>query len=463
MDGSLKALEVLVIEDEPLLRLELVDFLESQGADVMAAGTLAEASNCLEGRSYDLILADVNLPDGISLDLLRTGKLTPSLGVVVMTSDGGVETAVEAMRLGAGDYLSKPFDPEELVLVFNRLRRSRKQERIEHHHRRQAVAQGGFYFGEAMADLESKLELILEADARLGNHLPPVLLQGETGTGKSSLARWIHEQGPRAHRPFVEINCAALPETLAESELFGHEKGAFTDARSDRIGLFEAADGGTLFLDEIGSLSSGTQAKILTAIEQHEIRRVGGRKSIAVDSRLIAASLEDLPTAVKDGRFREDLYHRLDLLCLTLPPLSQRKADIEALAEFFLTKLRQRYRSADAALSAAGRRYLREYDWPGNLRELSHELERGLIFSGGKPLDLGSKPSRVDAADQNSRSSLRNPAWSVPEEGFKLQAAMKELEDALIAEILESLDGNISAASRRLGVPRDYLRYRLDR
>lgn len=465
MDGSLKGLEVLVIEDEPLLRLEIVDFLESRELEVIAAGDLSEAVNCLEGRTYDLILADVNLPDGSSMDLLRSGTLSANIGVIIMTADGGVDIAVEAMRLGAGDYLSKPFDPEELALVIHRLIRSRKQERIATHHRKQASVEGGFYFGEAMTEMKAKLELILEADERLEHKLPPILLQGETGTGKSSIARWIHQNGPRADKPFVEINCAALPETLAESELFGHEKGSFTDAKSDRLGLFEAADGGTLFLDEIGSLSSGIQAKILTAIELHEIRRVGGRKSIAIDARLIVASLEDLPTAVQAGRFREDLYHRLDLLCLTMPPLRERKADIEALAEFFLTSLRERYRAPDVVLSPLGVRYLKAYEWPGNLRELSHELERGIIFSGGKALDLGETAASGSTAvnEEAGNASMRHPTWSVPDEGFDLQTAMKALENELIEETLEAVDGNISAAARRLGVPRDYLRYRLER
>lgn len=463
MPSVLRGLEILLLEDEPLWRRELAGFLEDEAAAVTVAGTLAEARNCLTGASFDLIVADIHLPDGRSLDLFRDNILHARLGVVVMTGEGGVETAVEAMRLGAGDYLAKPFEPEELALVVARLQRSRRVERLDDHRRRQeAAVQGSFFFGSSLESLRGQLDRILATDERLGRELPPILLQGETGTGKSSLARWIHEAGPRAQAPFVEINCAALPENLAESELFGHEKGSFTDARQDRLGLFEAADGGTLFLDEIGSLAPGIQAKILTAIEQRQVRRVGGRRPIEVDVRLIAASLEDLPEAVKAGRFREDLLHRLNLLGLRLPPLRERGDDVIALAEFLLERLKHRYRRPHAQLTPVARRYLRSHAWPGNIRELSHELERALIFSAGDDLVVGSRgEEEASPGPGPTKTGLRNPAWILPAEGFRLQEALTELEQELLAEALDACAGNVSQAARQLGVPRDFVRYRL--
>jgi DNA-binding NtrC family response regulator len=462
MASVLKGLEILVIEDEPLWRRALLEFLEDEEAEVSLAADLETAREALAAQAFDLVVADIHLPDGRSLELFEEGVLRATIGIVVMTAEGGVETAVEAMRLGAGDYLAKPFEPEELALVVARLRRSRQSERLDDHRRRQAQAeQGGFFFGESLGSLRKQLEQILAADGRLARHLPPILLQGETGTGKSSLARWIHEQGPRAAKPFVEINCAALPETLAESELFGHEKGSFTDARQDRLGLFEAADGGTLFLDEIGSLSSTIQAKILTAIEQREVRRVGGRRPIAVDVRLIAASLEDLPEAVRAGRFREDLLHRLNLLNLRLPPLRERGRDVEALAEFLLERLKLRYRRPQARMGPGTRRFLRAHAWPGNIRELSHELERALIFCPDDVLELGTEATVRAPPQTDAEGGLRNPAWVLPAEGFRMQEALAELEQALIDEALREHEGNVSAAARCLGVPRDYLRYRL--
>ncbi|MFW6354085.1 MAG: sigma-54-dependent transcriptional regulator [Verrucomicrobiota bacterium] len=464
MQSPLRGLEVLLIEDEPLWRRELSEFLEDEGAEVTVAQSLEEVRHCLAQAAFDVVLADVHLPDGRSLDLLREGSLTAALGVVVMTGEGGIETAVEAMRLGARDYLSKPFEPEELALVVARLRRVRQSERLDTHRRGQERATaGGFFFGRSLSALRGQLERILEADRRLGTALPPILLQGETGTGKTSLARWIHEQGPRSSGPWVEINCAALPETLAESELFGHEKGSFTDARQDRLGLFEAAHGGTLFLDEIGSLALPIQAKILTAIEQREVRRVGGRRPREVDVRLIAASLEDLPAAVRSGRFRDDLLHRLNLLALRLPPLRERGDDVLELATFLLDRLKQRYRRPAVQLHASAQDYLRRHAWPGNLRELAHELERALIFGEEDVLRLGAAsgaPSAAEGDAGENRSTLRDPAWRLPESGFILPDALRALENELIEEALTAAGGNVSGAARRLGVARDYLRYR---
>ncbi len=314
---TLAGLGILIVEDEPLLRKQLAAQLERLGADVTGAGTISAARQLITDLSFDFALVDVNLPDGRGTELLQAKVFSPHTGVIIMTAHGGAAGAVEAMRLGALDYLVKPFDPLELPLVVGRAQRAKQSSRADEHRR---VEQDAFYFGSALAGLETQLQRILTADRRQQGALPPALIEGETGTGKTAIARWLHQQGPRGAQQLIEVNCSALPETLAESELFGHERGAFTDARTGRMGLFEAAHGGTLFLDEVPSLSLSLQAKVLTAIEDHKIRRVGANKAIPVDVRLITATNADLTALVTQGKFREDLYHRLDLYLVIIPP-----------------------------------------------------------------------------------------------------------------------------------------------
>jgi transcriptional regulator with PAS, ATPase and Fis domain len=306
--------------------------------------------------------------------------------------------------------------------------------------------------------MQAQLEKILAADRRLQESLPPVLIEGETGVGKTTIARWIHHSGPRANEPLVEVNCSALPDTLAESELFGHERGAFTDARSARMGLFEAAHGGTLFLDELPSLSPALQSKVLTAIEDRKVRRVGGNKPIAVDARIIAATNRNLPQLIAEGKFREDLYHRLDLYRISIPPLRARGDDILKLAELLLSNLTQRHRLAKR-LSAAGKKNLVQYPWPGNVRELAHELERAIVFEDSDELTFDSLMRRAapTVAGARNPSDWFNETYIFPQEGFSLEGAIMRL----IQHALKQSKENVSAAARLLGVSRDYLRYRL--
>jgi DNA-binding NtrC family response regulator len=455
----LNGASVLLVEDEPLLRRQLAAFLERQGADVTAVGDLAAARRSAALLPHDFALLDVNLPDGLGTDLLREGAFSANTGVVVMTSEGGVAGAVEAMKLGALSYLTKPFENGELLLVFGQVRRERRAKRLEQHRREdQDLAEGEVFFGTSLAGLRSILDRILAADRRMESGLPPVLIQGETGSGKTLLARWLHRQGPRAEQPLVEVNCPALPETLAESELFGHERGAFTDARSARIGLFEAANGGTLFLDELSSLSLPIQAKVLKVIEDGSIRRLGGNKSIPVDVRVIAASNLDLKDMVAAGRFREDLLHRLDLFRLQLPPLRARAADIVPLAETLLKRACRRHRLDPRPITEEGRRRLAGWPWPGNVRELTHELERALVFEDG-PLAF-THLERLGAghpATSYPADEWFNAAFQFPESGFNLETAIDRIVDHALAQS----GGNVSAAARLLGVSRDVVRYRI--
>ena len=453
---NFSGLDVLVVEDDPMLRKREAAILERRGADVTAVDNLAAARELLASMSYDIAVLDVNLPDGLGTDLLRERLFTAGTGVIVVTAHGGVTGAVEAMRLGAADYLVKPFETEELPLVIERARRSRQTARAGEH-RRSDRARAGFFFGNALKPLEAQLEKILAADQRMSGHLPPVLIQGETGTGKTALARWLHEHGPRAEGELIEVNCSALPETLAESELFGHERGAFTDARTARMGLFEAAQGGTLFLDELPSLSVGMQAKVLTVIEDHKLRRVGGNKAIPVDARIIAATQRDLKEMASQGLFREDLYHRLDLFRVSIPPLRDRGEDIVELADWILQSLCRKHSLPQKRFTTAGRVRLLAYHWPGNVRELAHELERALVFEETDELSFAHLPGSLLTTPQSTEPAWLKPGFRFPETGFVLEEAINQL----MALALAQADGNVSAAARLLGVPRDYVRYRL--
>ena len=453
---TLGGLDILIIEDEALLRKQITARLESFGAEVMGVDTLAAARRSLADQSFDYALLDVNLPDGRGTDLLKEKAFSPNTSVIVMTADGGVEGAVEAMRMGALDYLVKPFDSAELSLVIARARRARQAVRLNEH-RRQAEGTEQLFFGRSLAALQQLLEKILEADRRMDGPLPPVLIEGETGTGKTTIARWLHHHGPRASQPIVEVNCSALPETLAEAELFGHERGAFTDARAARMGLFEAASSGTLFLDELPSVSPALQAKVLKAIEDQRIRRLGGTREMAVDVRVIAATNRSLKQLVSAGQFREDLFHRLDLYRIQIPPLRARGEDILELADLFMERLCRRHRQPTRTIHADGRRRLTAYDWPGNVRELAHELERAIVFEDGSELRFAQLQPQRGSEPVGPEDDWFNAGYRFPEEGFDLEQAVRRLID----HALKQTDSNVSAAARLLGVTRDYLRYRL--
>ncbi len=451
---------LLLVEDEPLLRRRFTAQLEKHGAEVSAAATLAEARRLLADLAFDFALLDVNLPDGRSLDLLRDGAVGGDTVVVVMTAEGGVEGAVEAMRLGAADYLVKPFEAAEAAVRLARAQQSRRKARGEAHREAREVAQdGALVFGSSLQGVRSLLDKIVAADRRVeaARGAPaPVLIEGETGTGKTSFARWLHRNGPRAKGPLIEVNCSALPDALAESELFGHERGAFTDAKEAKIGLMEAADGGTLFLDELTSLSAAVQAKLLTAIEDRVVRRLGGQRTIAVDVRIVAAAQGDLAARVAAGEFREDLRQRLDLFRVRIPPLRERGEDVVALAEALAERIAARYGLRVGAIPAIGRTRLLAHTWPGNVRELAHEIERSVVFDDDQLTFAG-----LAGADEAEPSGawLRR-GFRFPEEGgFELEAAIDQLVDRALAQAA----GNVSAAARLLGVPRDTVRYRLKR
>jgi len=446
--------EVLLLEDDVVLRKRLAAYLRSTGAEVVETATLADVRRATKELSFDFALIDLHLPDGEALELLRDNVFSENTGVVVMTAFGGIKQAVEAMRYGAGDYISKPFELEQINISFARSRQTGRSKRREEFQSSEAAsASETIFFGQALEKIRAQLDTVLATERRLERRLPPVLIEGETGTGKSVLARWLFREGTRAAKPFITVNCAALPETLAEAELFGHERGAFTDAKKARLGLFEAADEGTLFLDEIGSLSPAIQAKILVALEEGKIRRIGGTREISVDVRVLAASNQPLADLVADGRFREDLFHRLNLLRVVLPPLRERGVDLVPLSRHLLTTIARRYGRKGLSISPIGETRLLAQAWRGNVRELAHELERAVIFSPSDALDFETLASDGEVA----APSWRNPQWRLPETGFSLDRTI----DELIAEALRETNQNVSAAARRLGVTREFVRYRL--
>lgn len=449
---NLSGLTVLLLEDEPLLLRRTAALLRSQGAEVVTAPTLREAEQAARAQTFDLALLDVNLPDGRGTDLLRPGGPLSGTLAMVVTSEGGIDGAVDAMKLGAIDYLSKPIDADDLLLRVRRALRESRRRRADDH-RGGGAKSTALHFGASLQGVERQLERILEADRRHLGTPPPILIEGETGTGKTTIARWLHQRGPRGDAPLIEINCSALPESLAESELFGHERGAFTDASATRIGLMEAAEGGTLFLDEIPSLALPTQAKLLSAIEDRAIRRVGSNRTRPVDVRIIAASNVDLRTRVEQGRFRADLLQRLDLFRVRLPALRDRGDDVVSLAQQLADRIAARYGRQAPRIPPAGAARLRAYAWPGNVRELAHEIERALVFDPADGLNFASLDSHAAGAN----SDWLNSHFRFPEQGFSLDDAI----NLLIQRALAQSAGNVSAAARLLGVPRDYVRYRL--
>ena len=456
-DPVLKGASILILEDELLLRKHLVAVLEQQDADVTAIGTVDEARRVVGSLSFDFALLDLHLPDGLGTDLLKEGIFSPNTAVIVCTAEGGIKSAVEAIKNGAQDYLLKPIDSSVLPMILQKAKTSTRSARLVEHERRNPNKTGEqIYFGDALSDFKNKLEKITAVDERLGSQLPPVLIHGETGTGKTSIARWLHHNGPRRDSQLVEVNCPALPENLAESELFGHERGAFTDAKSARMGLFEAANGGTLFLDELPSLSLGIQAKILKTIEDRSIRRLGGNREIEVDVRIIAASNQDLRQAVKKGKFRDDLHHRLSLFLLTIPPLRDRGGDILKLAKYLLQKLCQRHQVKTKPISTKGQARLLSHPWRGNVRELNHELERTIVFEDGDEWEFSSLPASNENNNNGNNNELFNEKFNFPKEGFSLE----ETIGRIIQHAITQSGGNVSAAARLLDVPRDYIRYR---
>ncbi len=446
--------KILVVDDEHLIRWSLEQNLKKQGYDVATAGSGEDALRLLQEESPDLVLLDVQLPGMNGMEVLeRIKEMEEEVIVIMVTALGVLETAVMAMRLGAYDYINKPFNLDELAIVICKALETQELKREVAQLR--STQPKKFSIDEIIGeseDLKHVLGMVLKiAQSDAGT----VLVQGESGTGKELIAKAIHYESARADKPFMAINCAAVPETLLESELMGHEKGAFTDAKSLKKGLFEMAHGGTVFLDEIGDMPQGIQAKLLRVLEDRSFRRVGGTKDIHVDVRIVSATNKDLLAAIEDKSFRNDLYYRLQVIPIFLTPLRERRSDILILAHSFIESFNKEFGKSVQGISAAAEKFLMEYDWPGNVRELRNVIERAIILEDEEIMRLEHLPRELVSRSGGTESGPLE--FILPPEGIDIE----DVERELIRQSLEMAEGNQSKAAKKLNLGIDAFRYRM--
>ncbi len=433
------------------MREFLVDEIGEVGYGVASAGGGREGVEIVRTEPVDLVITDLRMPDLDGFDLLRDIKASPgSPHILAITAFGSIQSAIKAVKLGAYDYITKPFEIEELIHVIDKALGERNlSQRVD---RLQREVEGRFAFGNVVAHSEAMREALALVERAAASHAS-VLVTGESGTGKELIARALHYNSPRKQEPFVPVNLAALPENLIESELFGHKRGAFTDARADRIGLFAEADKGTIFLDEIGELAAGLQAKLLRVLQEQEIRPLGATGSQTVDVRVVAATNRDLEDMLSEGSFREDLYYRLNVIQLDIPPLRRRPEDILPLAEHFLREASAKQAPPrQLSLSADVQQALLAYRWPGNVRELQNLIERGTALCRGEQIGLADLPNYVrERRDTDFLSSAT---------ARKLTLA--DLEREYIERVLEEESGNKTRTAQRLGLDRKTLYRKLE-
>ncbi|RLE07339.1 MAG: sigma-54-dependent Fis family transcriptional regulator [Candidatus Aminicenantes bacterium] len=448
-----KGVDILIVDDEPRMRHILRIILEEAGYSVKEAANGVEALGIISRHPCGVVFTDLKMEGMDGVELLRRIKETnPETPVVVLTAFGSIESAVEAMHEGALDYITKPFEEEKILITAER---SLKFYRLAEENRnlKEAIS-SSFDFSNIVTNSPAMLNVLKEAALVSKSSQTTILLTGESGTGKELLARTIHYNSARRNGKFVAFNCAALSPGLVESELFGHEKGAFTGADRRKIGKFEVANGGTIFLDEIADLSLEAQAKVLRVIQEREFERVGGTESIKVDVRLIAATNQDLKKKVEKGEFREDLYYRINVFPLHLPPLRERKEDIILLAEFFMKRFKNELGRPEAYLTEEAKRILLQQKWPGNVRELENAIERAMILSPNGLIDKNQLSFLSSDKEENIKSGTE---IDLTAGGIDLEA----LEKSLVMKALEITNNNQSAAARLLGLTRSKLRSRL--
>ncbi len=447
------ALRILVVDDEAAQRELIVGFLKKQGHEVFQAGSGAEALSRVRETRVDLVISDFKMPGMSGLELLRGVKgVNPEIPFILVTAYGTVETAVQAMKEGAADYITKPLDLEELLLRIGRVGEQVRlqsavrdlQARLVERHRLEGIV------GES-----GRMQEVLALVKQVAPSAATVLIRGESGTGKELVARAIHFHSPRAAGPLVSLNCAALPEQLLESELFGHERGAFTGAVAQRKGRFELADGGTIFLDEIGDLSPALQVKLLRVLQERQFERLGGSRTLTVNVRILAATHRDLEGAIKTGAFREDLYYRLNVVTIQIPPLRERREDIPPLLDHFLRKFAQKNRREVTGLTAAARDALLRYDYPGNVRELENIVERAVLLTRGRVVDLDDLPVALRPGEPGAAEP------GTPGVPHRLPDLLAGIERQAIRAALERHGGVQTQAAAELGISERVLRYKM--
>jgi nitrogen regulation protein NR(I) len=445
---------ILMVDDERPIRRILTVLLQERRHRVTEAGSGEEALALLPEAKPDLVLLDLKLPGMDGLETLRRLRaLAPRLDVIMMTAHGSIATAVEAMRRGAFDYVAKPFDNDELMMIIDRALEMRRLSSEVELLRHELETRYGF---QEIVGTSREIQEVFRMMAKVVRVDVTVLITGESGTGKELVARAIHRRSARAQGPFVPVNCSAIPQTLVESEFFGHEKGAFTDARESRPGKFEQADGGTLFLDEVGDLALEAQAKLLRALQERQIHRVGARAPRAVDVRVVAATNKDLEKEAREGRFREDLYWRLNVVHIRLPSLRERRSDLPVLIDHFLDRFNRELGLSVSSIAPEARQLLGDYDWPGNVRELENTICRAMILCDGDTLTAADLPGRVRGESRNEGAAPESDLSHLTL-GEAVAQATERLEKMMILARLSEHRGSRTATAESLGVSRKTL------
>ena len=454
--------KILIVDDEPFICENLKRILEEENYSTVVDRDGRNALNIIKQETVDLVFLDLNLPDMSGLDILvKMKQWDPDLLVIIITGYASVESAVKALKLGAYDYIKKPFKADVIKLIVKLSLETQNLKREVSTLKKQTEDLLG---GQALiAESPVFLEMLKQVREVAHHSETTVLITGESGTGKDLIARTLHNLSPRANRAFFEINCAALPENLLESELFGYESGAFTGAKGKKIGIFEAADKGTLFLDEIGEMNLGLQAKLLRVLEDKKIRRIGGIQSHEIDVRIVAATNQNLREAVSSKRFREDLFYRLHIVPIHLPPLRDRPEDILALTKTFLAEFNRKFGRKFKDIGPDVKQLLLDYRWPGNVRELRHVLERICIMHDDEMLREIHLPKELTANRPGDDSPSLPFDFPIPSTGINLEDAVDQFTQYLLQKAMRMKDGNISHVAKLLGIPRGNLRYKLEK
>jgi len=449
---ELDANSILIVDDEENIRHMLSMVLGRAGFNCDTAADGLEGLTKLRERSFEIVLCDINMPRMTGMELLvQLEKEAIESTVIMITAFGSVDTAIEAMKLGAYDYVQKPFKPDEVLLT---IRKARERERLRRQNRYLRSQLRQEYDFSQIISYDPQMQKLFEVVRKVARFKSTVLIGGESGTGKELFARSIHFNSDRSEGPFVTLNCGAIPENLIESELFGHEKGAFTDAVRMRRGLFEEANGGTLLLDEIGELPIQMQVKLLRVLQEEEVRRVGSDRSFKVDVRIIAASAQNLSELVKEGRFREDLYYRLNVVQIDVPPLRDRASDIPLLVKHFIGKFNERLGLEISGVDSEAMRHIEAYHWPGNVRELENTIERAMVLCDGIEIGVNDLPAKITERAQNIGVRLGDDNLSIKKHTYNI-------ENQLIRKALEKTNGNRTAAARLLEISHRALLYKI--